>query len=143
MLRSPHGVEPQVHLCVNCPSNGADISTASSPSLTASSSTSQLSRSSTPPTQFSSAAGSPTFVPPPLSQESIRRREQSDRASAEIASRMLRGYAMLGEECANATCIGLPLVRPPKMAGGEKDPRMVPPPSSVPYRSTETSLRNV
>ena len=37
---------------------------------------------------------------------------------------MLKGWAMLADECPNPNCYGVPLVRPPK-AGGEKDPRKV------------------
>ncbi|KAH8830829.1 hypothetical protein DL96DRAFT_1594475 [Flagelloscypha sp. PMI_526] len=124
LLRSPRGVEPQVHECVNCPQNKQAGPSARSPSLTVStaSSVSHISRASTPPTEISSTPGSPTFVPPPPSEESIRRREQSDRASAEIARRMLQGYAMLGEECINEACVGIPLVRPPSN-GTDKDPR--------------------
>jgi hypothetical protein len=78
-------------------------------------------------------------------EESRRRREQSDEASAAIGQRLLKvdegsngfgsiiqhfwdlfqGWAMLADECPNARCFGVPLVRPPK-AGGEKDPRKVP-----------------
>lgn len=54
----------------------------------------------------------------------MHRRAQSDMASSEIGKRMLRGWAMLAEECPNEYCYGVPLVRPPK-AGGGKDPRKV------------------
>jgi hypothetical protein len=64
------------------------------------------------------------FVPVEESPEARRRRDQSDQASAEIGRRLLKGWAMLGDECPNDTCYGGPLVRPPKK-GGEKDPRKV------------------
>jgi len=35
---------------------------------------------------------------------------------------MLKGWAMLADECPNSSCYGIPLVRPPKV-GSEKDPR--------------------
>ena len=54
----------------------------------------------------------------------LRRRQQSDRASAEIGNRLLKGWAMLADECQNPDCYGVPLVRPPKPGGG-KDPRKV------------------
>ena len=54
----------------------------------------------------------------------LRRRQQSDRASTEIGNRLLSGWAMLADECANPECYGVPLVRPPKPGGG-KDPRKV------------------
>lgn len=66
---------------------------------------------------------SPTFALPVETAESLRRREQSDAASSEIGKRLLKGWAMLAEECPNVICYGVPLVRPPK-AGGGKDPRM-------------------
>jgi len=91
-----------------------------SPSI---SSSSHPSRVSTPPTELSSTVSSPTFALPVETAESQRRREQSDTASSEIGKRLLKGWAMLAEECSNVRCFGVPLVRPPK-AGGGKDPRM-------------------
>lgn len=88
------------------------------------SSASDISRSSTPPTEVSDTLSSPVFAPPPETEQSRRRREQSDRASSEIGRRLLKGWAMLGDECPNTQCYGIPLVRPFK-AGGGKDPRMV------------------
>jgi hypothetical protein len=82
-------------------------------------------RPGTPPTDVSSALSSPTFAAQPENTpELTRRREQSDRASSEIALRLLKGWAMLAEECPNPLCFGVPLVRPPK-SGGRKDPRKV------------------
>jgi hypothetical protein len=84
-----------------------------------------LHRPETPPTDVSSTLSSPTFaIPPALTSEAMRRREQSDKASARIGERLLKGWAMLGEECPNATCYGVPLVRPPGL-GTVKDPRKV------------------
>lgn len=70
-------------------------------------------------------ADSPEFELPPESEASRRRREQSDRASSEIGKRLLKGWAMLAEECPNTDCYGVPLVRPPSSSPGIKDPRMV------------------
>jgi hypothetical protein len=67
---------------------------------------------STPPTDVTPPP-SPPFVLPPPSEEMIQRRAQSDRASQEIGSRMLRGWTMLADECINSTCYGIPLVRSP------------------------------
>ncbi|KAJ7667939.1 hypothetical protein DFH06DRAFT_233522 [Mycena polygramma] len=111
MMRSPNGKTPVIHFCANC-DGGPESSSASV------SSSSHVS-SSTPP---SSALSSPVFAPPAETEESRRRREQSDEASAEIGQRLLKGWAMLADECPNPLCFGVPLVRPPK-AGGEKDPR--------------------
>jgi uncharacterized Zn finger protein (UPF0148 family) len=58
----------------------------------------------------------------------MRRRQQSDAASIEIGKRLLKGWAMLADECPNGGCYGIPLVRPPKV-GNEKDPRKVPTPT--------------
>ena len=80
------------------------------------------SRASTPPTDVTPPP-SPPFVLPPPTAEQLRRRAQSDMASREIGAKMLRGYAMLGEECPNDTCHGIPLVRPPKPGG--RDARKV------------------
>ncbi|KAJ7591142.1 hypothetical protein C8J56DRAFT_553808 [Mycena floridula] len=74
---------------------------------------------STPATEFSTSS---SFVLPPETEEMRLRRAQSDLASSEIGNRLLKGWAMLGEECPNPLCYGVPLCRPPK-AGGEKDPR--------------------
>lgn len=76
------------------------------------------SRTSTPPTDVTPPP-SPPFVLPPPTAEQLSRRAQSDMASREIGTKMLRGYAMLAEQCPNSTCYGIPLVRPPK------DPRKV------------------
>ncbi|CAE6434314.1 unnamed protein product [Rhizoctonia solani] len=83
-----------------------------------------FSRNSTPATDFT-AIDSDDFVLPPPSEETLRRRAQSDRASAEIGSRMLKGWAMLSEECPNDECWAIPLVRFPRSRpGAEPDPRM-------------------
>lgn len=88
------------------------------------SSMSHGSRSSTPPTEISSNLSSPTFAPPVETEETRRRRQQSDQASIEIGKRLLKGWAMLAEECLNPRCYSIPLVRPPK-TGGDKGPRKV------------------
>lgn len=67
-----------------------------------------------------------TFDLPPPSAETLRRRQQSDLASQRIAQKMLQGFAMLGEECLNDECFGVPLIRPPRR-DGTKDPRKVSP----------------
>ncbi|KAH9938650.1 uncharacterized protein B0H18DRAFT_22300 [Fomitopsis serialis] len=142
LMRSPSG--PTVHFCANCdatPSppaasssrSGLELSGRTPPTraysgqLDEKSSVSSFSsmipsRTSTPPTEISQAPSSPTFAPPADMGEILRRRQQSDTASAEIGRRMLKGWAMLADECPNSDCYGIPLVRPPK-AGGEKDPR--------------------
>jgi len=78
------------------------------------SSAAHLSRSSTPPTEFSEALGSihGDFELPPETDEMRQRREQSDRASSEIGKRLLQGWTMLGDECPNNSCYGVPLVQP-------------------------------
>ncbi|KAJ7744524.1 hypothetical protein DFH07DRAFT_834621 [Mycena maculata] len=122
LMRSPTGRTPVVHFCASC-DGGPDSIRPQVPDSSASvSSSSHFSRSSTPPTEVSSTLSSPVFAPPPLTEESRRRAEQSDAASSAIGQRLLKGWAMLAEECPNVRCFGVPLVRPPK-AGGEKDPR--------------------
>ncbi|KAF9058092.1 hypothetical protein BJ165DRAFT_1521406 [Panaeolus papilionaceus] len=130
LLRSPAGRTPVTSFCAKCAeghSPGASTAPASvDPVESTKASSEELSsipsRSSTPPTEVSDIPGSPVYMPPPETELSRRRREQSDRASSEIGKKMLQGWAMLGEECPNEDCYGVPLVRPPK-AGGEKDPR--------------------
>ncbi|KAG1892557.1 hypothetical protein F4604DRAFT_1913276 [Suillus subluteus] len=123
LMRSPNNGSPVTHFCVNCNGPQQSTSTQSNSSSTDSSSTYESnSRPSTPPTELSSGLSSPTFAPPIDTEETIRRRQQSDQASAEIGKRLLKGWAMLGEECPNIRCYGVPLVRPPK-GGEERDPR--------------------
>ncbi|KAG9104545.1 hypothetical protein FRC06_001325 [Ceratobasidium sp. 370] len=81
------------------------------------------SRTSTPATDVSPPR-TPDFVLPPPSPETLRRRAQSDRASSEIGARMLKGWAMLSDECINQDCWAIPLVRPPRARpGAQPDPR--------------------
>ncbi|KAG8748497.1 hypothetical protein FRC10_003630 [Ceratobasidium sp. 414] len=81
------------------------------------------SRTSTPATDIS-LPHTPDFVLPPPSAETLRRRAQSDRASSEIGARMLKGWAMLSDECINEDCWAIPLVRPPRARpGAQPDPR--------------------
>ncbi|KIK98758.1 hypothetical protein PAXRUDRAFT_646635 [Paxillus rubicundulus Ve08.2h10] len=124
LLRSPKAQEPVAYYCANCdgPLKIQNGDGAQSQSSSTASSTSHGSRPSTPPTEFSSTLSSPTFAPPVETEETIRRRQQSDQASTEIGKCLLKGWAMLGEECPNSRCYGVPLVRPPK-SGSDKDPR--------------------
>ena len=99
LLRSTDGT---VSFCVDCdksppslcPSTGlssglALISRTAATSASAQSSTASMSdhpsRPSTPATSMSSTLSSPVFAPPAETEESLRRRQQSDRASAEMA----------------------------------------------------------
>ncbi|KAJ7095301.1 hypothetical protein B0H15DRAFT_104476 [Mycena belliarum] len=126
LMRSPAARTPVVHFCANC--DGGPDTTRPTPSYqvpdssASVSSSSHLSRSSTPPTEVSSTPSSPVFTLPAETEESRQRREQSDAASSAIGQRLLKGWAMLADECPNVSCFGVPLVRPPK-AGGGKDPR--------------------
>lgn len=144
-MRSPQGTSPVVQFCVNCDRDPPQASALRSslipgaedtPTLqrrkTRSSSfsaeslerSSHHSRSSTPATEVSSALSSPTFATPIETEESRRRRQQSDAASSEIGKRLLKGWAMLADECPNPRCYGIPLVRPPRV-GASKDSRKV------------------
>lgn len=130
LMRSPSGTTPVVQFCANCDGGPSSVSSRStrpyvdrtSPSSPSIAPSTHYSRASTPPTEVSSALSSPTFAPPLDTAESLRRRQQSDAASAEIGKRLLKGWAMLADECPNPGCYGIPLVRPPKPDGG-KDPR--------------------
>ncbi|KAJ8501467.1 hypothetical protein ONZ51_g586 [Trametes cubensis] len=128
MMRSPSAVSTSTQFCVNCdpgpasndaagPSNHtvghSRVSQSSTVPDTSSVSTisygTDLSRSSTPPTEVSVTPDSPPLVPIMDTAELLRRRQQSDTASAEIGRRMLQGWAMLADECPNPTCYGIPL----------------------------------
>lgn len=87
---------------------------------TSASNTSHISR--TPPTDISESFEIDDFVPPPETEQGRCRREQSDRASCEIAQRLLRNWTLLGEDCPNLGCYGIPLLRPPRLTpnGGLK-----------------------
>lgn len=125
LLRTPAARFETKYYCANCESDpdsqATPIPVASTTAPSTDSST-HHSRPSTPPTEISSVLSSPTFAPPIETAEHLRRRQQSDYASAEIGRRLLQGYAMLADECPRATCYGVPLVRPPRPGGG-KDPR--------------------
>ena len=138
LMRSPSNAN--TYFCVTCDSgpipapspsslaSPGQVSQKQAESETSSSTTSvhstqQPSRPSTPFTEMSSTLSSPTFAPIDTA-EVLRRRQQSDTASAEIGRRLLKGWAMLADECPNSECFGIPLVRPPK-SGPEKDPRKV------------------
>ncbi|EJD01332.1 uncharacterized protein FOMMEDRAFT_89227 [Fomitiporia mediterranea MF3/22] len=134
LMRSPKGHTPVTMFCANCDGDPKNKRSSASgraqptsvPQLlspsTVSSST-HVSRSSTPPTDIASDLSSPTFALPVETAESVRRRQQSDAASAEIGVRLLKGWAMLADECPNERCYGVPLVRPPLVGG--RDPRKV------------------
>ncbi|KAI0002956.1 hypothetical protein BJV74DRAFT_814414 [Russula compacta] len=129
LLRSPDGHNPVTWFCPSCEGDGSirdsgpgqpeQQHSSRSPSLASST---HYSRSLTPPTEESHGPNSPTFALPVETEESIRRRQQSDFASAEIGNRLLRGWTMLADECPRSTCYGIPLVRPSK-TGRDKDPR--------------------
>jgi hypothetical protein len=70
-----------------------------------------------------SVASSPSNLPPDT-EELLDRRQRLDAASSEIGKRLLKGWAMLSDECPNEGCYYVPLVRPPNTGGG-KDPRKV------------------
>ncbi|KAI1792946.1 hypothetical protein LXA43DRAFT_299981 [Ganoderma leucocontextum] len=142
LMRSPASAAVETHFCVHCdpvPTSGSATNASSSrpsrtysppqaatfqdvQSISSTSLSSGMSRTSTPATEFSNAPSSPTFAPIMDPTELLRRRQQSDTASAEIGNRMLKGWAMLADECPGPGCYGIPLVRPPK-AGGTIDPR--------------------
>lgn len=129
LMRSPNGQTPVVHFCVSCDGNPSQAPAQSSGhrrssqilSETTASTHRSASRTSTLPTDLPSDTDSPLLQP--IDTDTIlHRRQQSDRASAEIGNRLLKGWAMLADECPGADCYGVPLVRPPKPGGG-RDPR--------------------
>ncbi|KZO89726.1 hypothetical protein CALVIDRAFT_543330 [Calocera viscosa TUFC12733] len=95
----------------------AHTSITAQPSSPTSTPHSPLSLHSTPPTTPPSRSPSLPALPDP-SPLTLQRRAQSDLASQRIGDRLLKGWAMLGEECPNDTCWGVPLVRKPGRAKG-------------------------
>jgi len=95
---------------------------AASPKTPVSSESSRPSRSSTAPTDVSEALVSThsDFELPPETDDMRQRREQSDRASSEIGKRLLQGWTMLGDECPNEGCYGVPLVCPSRATGAAR-----------------------
>ncbi|KAK8854927.1 hypothetical protein IAR55_003666 [Kwoniella newhampshirensis] len=57
-----------------------------------------------------------------LSQQA-QHRKQSDDTVSSISNLLLKGYALLGENCPNPTCRGIPLVGYPRRPDGSKDGR--------------------
>ncbi|TCD71284.1 hypothetical protein EIP91_011055 [Steccherinum ochraceum] len=132
LLRSPSASKfPVPPFCVTCnpvPIGGSTmdlLSTnppkASSSASTSASDTASYESRSTAPTEISDDQEAIEFTPVDT-PEALRRRQQSDTAAAEIGKRLLKGWAMLADECPSSECYGVPLVRPPK-SGGERDPR--------------------
>jgi len=121
LLRSPGTLTPAQKFCVKCSGRIDSVPQINSQESNSSiSRTTRLSGASTPPTEVSSSFEPPDFVPPVETEQARRRREQSDCASSEIAQRLLRNWTLLGEDCPNTQCYGIPLLRPPRFNGGEE-----------------------
>lgn len=78
----------------------------------------------TPPTPHSRLASPPPLPPvlPTLDpQVQSARKAQTDRASAQLAQKMLQGWTLLGEECSNESCHSVPLMRRPPVKLAKKD----------------------
>ncbi|KDQ07471.1 hypothetical protein BOTBODRAFT_120035 [Botryobasidium botryosum FD-172 SS1] len=124
LMRSPARQHPPVSFCVKCDGEpGLQPPARTSTSHSTASLVTTSSNPTTPTSSVPSIPESPTFLDPSIQEQNMRRRAQSDRASSEIGTRLLQGWAMLAEECPNESCYGVPLVRPPK-TGGE-DPTKV------------------
>jgi uncharacterized Zn finger protein (UPF0148 family) len=75
---------------------------------------------STPPTPNSTLPAEPPF--PAIDPATLQaRRQQSDQASQEIGQLLLKGWMLLGDECPNATCHGIPLMKRPTLRPSQKD----------------------
>lgn len=79
---------------------------------------SQSSAGSTP----SSATISQTISPPESQAQSKVSASEPDPAES-ISNLLLKGYSLLGENCPNPSCRGIPLVGYPRKADGSKDGR--------------------
>ena len=134
LMRTPETTKFHEVICVNCETQrdsgaagdvvqpvGNDLTTRPGSSSGGSNNdTPDEAGRSTPPTDPSFTPGSPSLLLPPETDEVIQRRAQSDQASAEIGRRLLQGWAMLADECPNASCYGVPLVRPPRARDGAR-----------------------
>jgi uncharacterized Zn finger protein (UPF0148 family) len=75
---------------------------------------------STPPTPSTPLPPEPAF--PDIDPVAIQaRRQQSDQASQEIGKLLLKGWMLLGDECPNANCHGIPLMKRPAPRPAPKD----------------------
>jgi uncharacterized Zn finger protein (UPF0148 family) len=75
---------------------------------------------STPPTPNSTLPADPPF--PAFDLATLQaRRQQSDRASQEIGQLLLKGWMLLGDECPNASCHGIPLMKRPTPRPSQKE----------------------
>ena len=131
LMRTPRNKRPLQVVCVVCGEQREAIDSSSSPLLTRNilskdnisssptSDTPSVEDVSTPATDISRELPTPEFHLPLMdTEESLRRRAQSDRASTVIGQRLLQGWAMLAEECPRPTCFGIPLIRPPRSGDG-------------------------
>ncbi|WWD18923.1 hypothetical protein CI109_103379 [Kwoniella shandongensis] len=76
------------------------------------------------PSTSTSLASTSTPAPAQTSNGlSQQDRAQSDDAVSSISTLLLKGYALLGENCPNPTCRGIPLVGYPRRPDGSKDGR--------------------
>ncbi|WWD02468.1 hypothetical protein V865_000508 [Kwoniella europaea PYCC6329] len=56
-------------------------------------------------------------------REEEKQPSQSDEAALSISELLLKGYSLLGDNCPNPACKGIPLVGYPRKSDGSKDPR--------------------
>ena len=127
LMRTPN-LEPVKTICVACGERGEASSSSCPLSVSLKSKRSSSSRDSdtqsiadisTPATDLSRELTMPELPMPIIdTEESLRRRAQSDQASAVIGQRLLQGWTMLADECSRPTCYGVPLVRPPRSRDG-------------------------
>jgi uncharacterized Zn finger protein (UPF0148 family) len=124
LMRSPRNQEPVKIVCVTCGEQGRagrnnkfdqlkEPIKADRSSVSLSSDSLSVEEVSTAATDFSTELPVPD-LPSLDTEEMIRRRAQSDRASAEIGNLLLQGWTMLADECPRPKCYGVPLMRPPR-----------------------------
>ncbi|OCF76073.1 hypothetical protein I204_03371 [Kwoniella mangroviensis CBS 8886] len=56
-------------------------------------------------------------------READKKSSQSDEAALSISELLLKGYSLLGDNCPNPACKGIPLVGYPRKSDGSRDPR--------------------
>lgn len=120
-------------LCDGRPENATASGSNSTPNIGPSTSTSTSNpadgATATRPISSSSITDDiPAYTSPfdaPITSSSSALTSQADKAAGSISSLLLQGYSLLGTNCPNPICRGIPLVGYPKKKDGTKDGRRI------------------
>ncbi|WRT68238.1 uncharacterized protein IL334_005214 [Kwoniella shivajii] len=111
----------RIQFCASC-----DGRPEGRPSASASASSSTTSTISPPAIPARSVPSSETTTSTEIDEHSSEKRarsDQADDAASSISSLLLKGYSLLGDNCPNSQCRGIPLVGYPRKPDGSKDGR--------------------